>query len=385
MDELNADAEPAANASRTGVPNVAAMPARARVLLRAATANDHVARTALISTLTFVFARSLRRNRRAGHAARERERLKFYADIAGGDASAIFQRPERVEVRTTPARGRLDKDGHSELIEFDSGYVALNPMIRAEYAACSNNTTARALHWRHGDGRRPTLCVLHGFGAPHAAINVAAFSLRRLFADGWDVVLFTLPFHGARRSARRLQGIELFSEGVATFNEAVLHAIHDMRALLGHLEAGGASRLAVTGVSLGGYTAALLAAAEPRLDCVIAICPPAKLDPFTGAILPGRLGPALLARAAGFPAEILERATAITKATSYPSVIAKDRLLIIAGIGDRICPPAQTLELWEHWHRPALHWFPGAHVWQPGRREYVGAIRRLLARPDGAA
>jgi hypothetical protein len=39
--------------------------------------------------------------------------------------------------------------------------------------------------------------------------------------------------------------------------------------------------------------------------------------------------------------------------------IAKERILIAAGAGDRIVPPEHPSVLWEHWERPAIHWFTG--------------------------
>ena len=359
--------------------DVADLPNGSRVLLGAAAAADQVMRTALISMLTLAFARSLVRIRRAGQSRWERERLEFYIELAeAADASAVFHAPERADVRSAPARGRPPRGGRTELLQFDSAYVALNPTVRADYARHVNNATASALHWRHIDGPRPTLCVLHGFGASHTPVNVATFSLKRFFADGWDIALLTFPFHGPRRSEGRLNGIELFAEGIATFNEAVIHAVHDFRVLLDHLEAQGVPRVGVTGLSLGGYAAALLAAVEPRLDFVIPICAPTKLDPFTGALLPGTLGGTLLSRIAGFPVELLEQAPAITMALNYPAVVPKDRLLIIAGLGDRISTPEQTVELWKHWRHPELHWFPGAHGLHLGRGAFLGAMRRLL-------
>jgi hypothetical protein len=368
------------NAPTDSLPDLADLPIRSRALLRAAVANDRLMRTALLSTLTVAFARSLERAKRAGQAGRLRDQLEFYAELATtGDPRAVFHPPEPHDVRIAARRVRPPKGGRADALEFDSSYVALNPMVRAEYARHAANATAHVLHWRHHDGPRPTLCVLHGFGASAHAVNVAAFSLRRFFADGCDVALFTFPFHGPRRVDGRSNGRELFAGGIPIFNEAVMHAVHDIRALLDHLEAQGVPRVGVTGISLGGYAAALLAAVEPRLDFVIPICAPTRLAPFTGAVLPDGRGLGLLSRIAGCPAELLELAPAVTMGLSYPRVVPRDRLLIIAGIGDRISPAEQTLELWRHWDEPELHWFPGAHVLHFGRDRYFGAMRRLLA------
>ena len=48
--------------------------------------------------------------------------------------------------------------------------------------------------------------------------------------------------------------------------------------------------------------------------------------------------------------------------------------LIVAAAADRIVPPEQPQALWEHWGRPAVHWFPGTHLAWVGR----GAIRSRI-------
>ncbi len=52
--------------------------------------------------------------------------------------------------------------------------------------------------------------------------------------------------------------------------------------------------------------------------------------------------------------------------------------MVVAGLGDRLAPPEQSLLLWEHWGRPELHWFAGSHVIHIGRAAYREAMRRLL-------
>jgi hypothetical protein len=55
-----------------------------------------------------------------------------------------------------------------------------------------------------------------------------------------------------------------------------------------------------------------------------------------------------------------------------------DRRLIVAGLGDRLAPPEQSVLLWEHWERPRIEWFPGSHVLHIGRERYRQALRELM-------
>ena len=46
-------------------------------------------------------------------------------------------------------------------------------------------------------------------------------------------------------------------------------AVHDFRSLIDYLEFTGVDRVALTGMSLGGYTSALIACADDRIQAVI--------------------------------------------------------------------------------------------------------------------
>jgi pimeloyl-ACP methyl ester carboxylesterase len=354
-----------------------------RLLYHAAVAGDYALRTGLASAV----AGSMVPGTVAGGWTRERRRLAFYAELAEArDPRAVFVEPERAEVLATPGRGPGVDGGRVELLRFASAYRARNPALEREYARHVNNATARAQHWRHADGPHPTLVVVHGFGASPAWLNTAFFSLREFFADGWDVVLVTLPFHGSRRSGRwPLNGIELFAHGMAHFSEGILHAVHDIRVLLAHLEAQGVPRVGMTGLSLGGYVTGLMAALEPRLDFAVPNAAVTWIPPLLGDWFPANLSGAVLRWMSGVPGDLLASALAVHSPLTYPAALPEERLMIVAGLGDRLAPPEQSTMLWEHWGRPELHWFPGSHVLHFGRGAYLEAMRALMGAPDELA
>lgn len=354
------------------------------LLYHAAVAGDYGLRTGLSTMLTLAIASGVAGDR----WRRERERLEFYAELAANrpEREAVFSAPHRTEVRTTGGRNPGIEGGRVELLGFDSSYVALNPALRSEYAHHVNNQRARAQHWRHDAPARGTLCVIHGFGASPAWLNTAFFSLKDFFADGWDIVLFTLPFHGSRRSdGTPFNGIELFAYGLSVFSEAILHAIHDFRALLDHLEAQGAMNIGVTGLSLGGYTCALAAAADARLAFAIPNAAVTWVPPLLRSWFPANVAGTMLRALTGVTEELLELALGLHSPLSWAPVLPRDRLLIVAGRGDRLAPPEQSLLLWEHWGRPELRWFPGSHVLHFGRGDYLRAMRALMERSEQAA
>jgi pimeloyl-ACP methyl ester carboxylesterase len=270
-------------------------------------------------------------------------------------------------------------EGSVSLLAFDSPYVAANPALRHDYAHHTRNGKAWAQHWRHDDGPRPTLCVIHGFGASPYVLNSAFFALPWLFSKGYDVLLYLLPFHGPRRDLLSVvNGSGLFAHGPSHFNEAMLQSVHDFRIFLDHLEAAGVSQFGVTGLSLGGYVSALLAAVEPRLQVAIPNAPATSIPRLIADYFPANVGIVIASLLHRIPLREAEEAIAVHSPLNYSPLLTKDRLMIIGGLGDRLAPPEQTRLLWEHWDQPRLHWYPGNHLLHVNRAAYLREMRRFM-------
>jgi pimeloyl-ACP methyl ester carboxylesterase len=362
------------------LPSLSDLDLRSRALYGGSVAVDYALRTGLGT----IGAAAAVTGAISGVYRRDLGTLGYYADLAAEhDAPAVFPRPDAIAVEARPGRGPGVPGGRVELLRFDSPFVPLNPKLRRSYARHTNNGIARAQHWRHEDGPRPTLVVVHGFGASPAWFNVAFFSLRTVFANGWDVLLYTLPFHGGRRTSRGVNGIDLLRFGMAHLSEAMLHAIHDLRVFIDRLFETGAPRVGITGLSLGGYVSGLAAAVEDRLDFAVPNAAVVWLPPLLDAWFPASVTTKALRAAFGVDRDLLERALALHSPLNYAPLLPRDRLMVIAGLGDRLAPPEQSLMLWEHWERPELHWFPGSHVIHLGRRNYQEQVGRLMAHPRG--
>jgi hypothetical protein len=134
----------------------------------------------------------------------------------------------------------------------------------------------------------------------------------------------------------------------------------------------------VTGLSLGGYVTAALATAEPRLHFAI---PNAAVTEMSGLMHhwkpAGQLLGLGLARA-GLGMEDFRAALAVHSALNYEPVLDRDRLFVIGGLGDRLAPPQQSQQLWEHWGRCKLHWYPGNHILHVKRGDYLKEMGRFL-------
>lgn len=353
---------------------------RTRLLVSAAAATDIPVRTALASIM---FAAGLPWGLSPG-AWRERERLGFYAELAEtGDPAVVFKKPpDGVSVHLSkPGPFSFRAPGGSvSVLAFDSPYEAVNPKLRREYASHKRNAKAWAQHWRHDDGPRPTLCVIHGFGASPYVLNSAFFALPWLYSKGYDVLLYLLPFHGPRRDLLApMNGTGMFAHGPSHFNEAMLQAVHDFRIFVDHLEASGVTQVGVTGLSLGGYVTALLAAVEDRLQVAIPNAPVTSIAKLIPSYFPANMGVVLASTFHRVTLRQAEQAIAIHSPMNYPALLPRDHLMIIGGLGDRLAPPEQTLLLSEHWDHPRVHWYPGNHLLHVNRAAYLREMRRFMA------
>ena len=342
---------------------------------------DHLLRTLGAGMLG---ALALPTSLRPRQLKRDMANADFYRRKANsGDPTAFFKRPDssRVEIKSShagPLRFRPD-DGACELLTFDSPFRTVNPKLRDSYPRQKRNMRAAAQYWRHDDGPRPTICVIHGFMADPYWLNRMFFALPWFYQQGYDILLYTLPHHGRRQSRLSpFSGHGFFAGGIANLNESMAHAVHDFRIFMDYLESRGVSRMGVTGISLGGYTSALLAAVEERLHFSIPNVPVVSLPDLVLEWFPLNLPIKGLLKASGTSVRDARHMLAVHSPLSYTPLIPKERRMVIAGAGDRLAPPKHARLLWDHWDRPHIHWFPGNHVLHLDQGKYLKEISRFL-------
>ncbi len=332
---------------------------------------------------SLVTAASVPGTLRRRSAEEHRAAAEFYAGLSrSGDARELFVAPPAgVEVRARPA-GRLPwAPGISrvDLLSFRSPYQVLYPAARSRFEAHRRNTVARAMHWRHDDGPRPTIIVVHGFTGSPYWLNSAFFQLPWFYRHGCDVVLAMLPFHGPRNDVPApFSGSALFADGLSTFTEAIFQSICDLRVIVDHLEATGAANIGITGLSLGGYVTALMAGVEPRLHFAIPNSAVTEMPSLIDDWFPANRVINAGLRLAGIDPETHAAAMRLHSPLRFPAQLARDRLFIIGGLADRLAPPEQSARLWAHWNRPRIHWFPGSHILHLRRAVYLREIGRFL-------
>lgn len=235
-------------------------------------------------------------------------------------------------------------------------------------------------HWAHElDAPRATVVALHGFSMGYPRIDAFAMFASAIFAAGYDVALVTLPFHGARTpSDARFSGERFAVPHVARLNEAVRQAIFEIHMLVDWLNDHTRAPVGLLGLSLGGYLSALMAGLRPDLAFVIPMVPPVCMGDLAWRFLPGSNPPGN-ADGAALSRDELRSSFRVHSPLTYECRVERDRLLIIAGRGDRIVPPDHPHQLWKHWDEPNIHWFGGSHL-APFRRSTLQA--RILAHLD---
>ena len=134
----------------------------------------------------------------------------------------------------------------------------------------------------------------------------------------------------------------------------------------------------MTGLSLGGYTSALLGAVEDRLAVVIPNAAVTDLPSLIHSWHPASSVLSLALRTSGIPRAELDQRPRSRRRSPMRLWSPKDRRFIVAGLGDRLAPPEQSEWLWEHWDRCRMHWFPGNHVLHVNRVAYLREMREVM-------
>lgn len=346
---------------------------RTKLLVNSTAYADEVARTLAASLLTTTCMPLMFNPLRKFKDQAEINVYKSMAD--SGDINAFFKRPVTgVEVReTAPSWHHFQPDdGECCGLEFDSPFTPVNDALHDRYLRHSRNRVARAQHWRHHGSPRPTICVIHGFLADPYWVNSKLLELRWFYGKGYDILLFTLPFHGKRQGKLSpFSGHGYFSGGLCHLNEAIANSVYDFRIVLDYLESRGVDQFGVTGISLGGYTSAILAAVEDRLAFAIPNVPVVSIVDILLEWAPASWAAKSLMAINGVSVSEARHQIAVHCPLTYKPLLAKERLMIVGGAGDRLAPPKHARLLWDHWDRCQIHWFPGNHVIHLDKGKYL--------------
>lgn len=217
------------------------------------------------------------------------------------------------------------------------------------------NRRERVLMMRHRVPRPWVVCV-HGALMGRGSVDMRLFRARHLHEDlGLNVVLPVLPLHGPRK----VKGAAFPGTDIIDDVHAVAQAVWDVRRVIRWIrsqEPG--SAIGLNGMSLGGYISALVASLEDDLTCAVLGVPVANLI----EVLTNQGG----LRDDDPRREMLGLAEPLGRMLSPLSLAPRVPMagrFIYAGVADRLVNPRdQVMRLWEHWGRPEIIWYQGAHT-----------------------
>jgi hypothetical protein len=263
--------------------------------------------------------------------------------------------------------------GRHQHLRYQSDYAPhADEPGRHRWQGQSANRSGHVWLLEHGDEPRPWLVCVPGYRMGHPAVDFAAFRARWLHYElGLNVAVPVMPLHGPRSIGRR-GGDGFLSANFLDSIHAQAQATAEVRSLIEWLRQRGAPRVGVHGISLGAYTASLVAALEPDLACVIAGIPASN---YLGLLQRHVPAPLLwLAGQRGFEAERIERVMRVVSPLALSPQVPRSRRFLYAGRVDQLAPPTQARELWRHWDRPRIAWYDGGHVsfmWEDAVEELI--------------
>jgi hypothetical protein len=247
-----------------------------------------------------------------------------------------------------------------EHLSFESGYEPRSGEPgRERWLDYRANRTAHAWVVREDPGA-PWLVCLHGYRMGQPLIDLSAFHPRWLHRHhGLNLLVPVLPLHGPRSIGRRSGDGFLGGDLLDTIH-AEAQAMWDLRRMLAWVRCDSDAPIGVYGLSLGGYTTALLASLDEQLACAIAGIP--AVDFARTFYRHGGPWQERAAMHAGLSeAKMAEVLRVISPLALEPKVPHAHRA-IFGGVADRLVPPDQVRDLWRHWDKPRIAWFQGAHL-----------------------
>jgi dienelactone hydrolase len=281
---------------------------------------------------------------------------------------AVQQHLDELPAQERKALG-MDGFGSLDALVFDR-----SGELRDKYLRARANRTAYARWFRHKGAPRPVVVLIHGYMAGNFAIEERMWQVKRLFQSGLDVVLTVLPLHGPRRSEARGYRPPAFPSGDPRFTiEGFRQVVFDHRAIFDYLHSVGVRDIGLMGMSLGGYTAALLSTLEAQLRFSVLFVPLGAIEDLAhrNGHLAGDTQQQLKQR------ELLRRAEIMINPLARPSLIPSDRVIVVAGEADRVTGVQHARLLAEHFGAE-LSLFHGGHLLQLGRERAFEPVWRLL-------
>lgn len=290
--------------------------------------------------------------------------LEPYLGLA---ANTAFPAPDPI-FGVTVRRTLLDRALHSSTVTWRSTHEVLCPRYRVRHQGEYRVNEQATMRWIRPDGRQRRQCLVyvHGWLEPGSwAEEATLFRKWGRELPSCDLAHVSLPFHGVRKPRWSLFSGEYFwTADLVRSVEAIRQAVHDVRCAIGWLREQGYERVGVTGISLGGSIAMLLACVEPTPDYSIPIVAHLQLfDAVENAAILSHMKRDL----ERFGADHAERKRIFERLgwASYAPVLPRERQLWIQAREDAYIDAELTTRQHRDWGEPPILWIEGGHMTFP--------------------
>ncbi len=225
----------------------------------------------------------------------------------------------------------------------------------------------------------PTVLILH------ALMSASDTGYRRVAAwfneRGWNAAFPHLPYHYSRRPSRTLNGELAITSDLIRNARGLRQGVVELRQLLAFLRTRGSREFGILGTSYGGWTGALLSFLESDLRFVALVQPIVNVEKAIWEN-PGALSMRTSLKSLGHRRGTTDRhAHLISPLHGIPLA---GRVVITAGLYDRVSPPADLETLASRWPGSRLIHVRQGHF---GYRALPATLREIepLLQADTAA
>ena len=220
------------------------------------------------------------------------------------------------------------------------------------------NDRARVRFYPARDPGAPTVFLLH------ALMSASDVGYRRLAARfnaaGWNVAFPHLPYHYSRTPARTWNGELAITADLVRNAEGLRQAVIELRQLMALLRTRGTNEFALIGTSYGGWIGSLLALLEKDFRFIALIQPIVNPEKAVWEN-PGAAVMRRQLRALGHaPGNTKEMLHLLAPSQALPLCEAS-KILLTAGIHDRISPHEDLERLSSRWNGSKLLRVPQGH------------------------
>lgn len=299
------------------------------------------------------------------------DELGWLQDPRSAYVDQVAPSPDEISIVTETGR-RMDY----EHLTFPSAYEPHpSDPSSARWSSVQENRTVHAWLLRHPEPR-PWVVNVHGAGMGKPGMDLRLFRGKWLHHElGLNVIQPILPLHGARRP-----------KGDTNYpSESIMHNVHgtfqgvaDVRRAIAWVRATQPGQpIGIHGISLGGFTTALVASLETDLACVVLGVAPVDLVLLLEAHHGQGSGYDL--RVQNF--EVGSRLSSMLNPLKLEPAIPRERRFMYAGIVDRLVDYSDHVApMVAHWDYPETLVFDGGHVGIGLARDVPGFLAGAFAK-----